>query len=54
MSLAGDYPVAYRVVVVHDSGGNRVACGVLLPTSGEVVSLSKYPGYTGTYEASGA
>jgi hypothetical protein len=36
-------------VVVHDSSGTRVACGVLESTPGEVVQLGPYPGYVGMY-----
>ena len=51
-SLGGDYPVAGRVVVVHDTNGDRVGCGVLESTVGEVVTIGTYPGYSGTYENS--
>ena len=37
-SLTGMNPVANRAVVVHDSSGNRIACGVLMSTVGEVVA----------------
>ena len=45
-SLTGMNPVANRAVVVHDSSGNRIACGVLMSTVGEVVELGPYPGNT--------
>ncbi len=37
-------PVAGRVMVVHDSTGGRVACGVLKSIPGEVVTIGAYPG----------
>ena len=46
-------PVAGRVVVVHDSTGARVGCGVLMSTVGEVVTLGSYPGYTGSLAPKG-
>lgn len=48
-SLGGDYPVSGRVVVIHDKSGDRVACGPLVSTAGEIVSLASYPDYTGHY-----
>ena len=36
--------VAGRTVVVHDSSGARVACGVIEPTLGSFVTLGAYPG----------
>ena len=41
--------VANRAVVVHDSSGARVACGVLASTPGEVLQVAGYPGYAGAY-----
>jgi Cu/Zn superoxide dismutase len=52
-SLAGTNPVAGRVVVVHDSSGTRVACGVLESTVGEVVTFGKYPDSSTSYDVSG-
>ena len=49
-SLGGDYPVSGRVVVIHDASGNRAACGPLVSTAGEIVSLASYPGYSGAAE----
>jgi len=49
-SLGGDYPVAGRAMVVHAANGDRIGCGVLMSTAGEVVTLGKYPGYNGMYE----
>jgi Cu/Zn superoxide dismutase len=49
-SLGGDYPVAGRALVVHAANGDRIGCGVLMSTAGEVVSLGVYPGYMGMYE----
>lgn len=43
-SLSGDNPVAGRAVVVHASNGDRIACGLLMSTVGEVVTLVAYPG----------
>ena len=37
-------PVAGRVMVVHDSTGVKVACGVLTSTPGELVTVGAYPG----------
>ena len=50
-SLSGTHPVAGRVVVVHareETGyiSNKIGCGVIEPTAGEVVHLQRYPGYT--------
>ena len=52
-SLTGVDPVANRVVVVHDSSGNRIACGVLLSTVGEVVTLGSYPGNAANTDTAG-
>ena len=49
-SLGGTNPVAGRTIVVHDSSGNRIGCGVLESTAGEVVSLTSYPDYSGSYK----
>jgi len=51
LSLGGANPVAGRVVVVQNSTGASVACGVLASTSGQVVHMAAYPGYVGTYSA---
>ena len=51
-TLGGSAPVNGRTVVVHDSSGARIACGVLTPIAGEVVSLGAYPGYSGDYASS--
>ena len=52
-SLSDTNPVAGRVVVVHDSTGARVGCGVLMSTVGDVVTLGSYPGYTGSLAPKG-
>jgi Cu/Zn superoxide dismutase len=52
-SLTGVNPVANRAVVVHDSSGNRIACGMLMPTVGEVVTLGPYPGNTANTDTTG-
>ena len=38
-SLGGTNPVAGRVVVMHNGDGDRIACGVLESTPGEIVQL---------------
>ena len=48
-SLGGANPVAGRVVVVQNSTGASVACGVLASTSGQVLHMAAYPGYDGKY-----
>mmetsp|Transcript_2627 Transcript_2627/g.5360 ORF Transcript_2627/g.5360 Transcript_2627/m.5360 type:complete len:263 (+) Transcript_2627:721-1509(+) len=52
-SLTGVNPVANRAVVVHDSSGNRIVCGVLLSTVGEVVTLGPYPGNAANTDTAG-
>ena len=52
-TLSGAYPVAGRVVVVHDTDGSRIACGVVTPTEGEVVTMGTYPDYTGAVTMAG-
>ena len=37
--------VANRVIVVHDDSGSRIGCGVIYPTTGNVVQVGAYPGY---------
>ena len=45
---AGPRYVGGRTVVVHASGGTKVACGVIEPLAGaEVVTLGRYPGFGG-------
>ena len=51
-SLAADLPVSGRTVVVHSSTG-KVGCGLLEPTVGEVVSVGRYPGFSGSEEVTG-
>ena len=54
-TLTGNYPVAGRCLVVHDESGNRIGCGIIESTPGEVVQLKKYPGLSAPvdYRASG-
>jgi Cu/Zn superoxide dismutase len=47
-TLNDAYPVAGRVVVVHDAAGERTGCGVLDSTAGEIATLGAYPGVTST------
>ena len=51
-SLAGAFPVAGRAVVVHLSGGDPAACGLIMATSGEIVTVGGYPGYDGVTNVS--
>ena len=51
-SLADELPVSGRTVVVHSSTG-KVGCGLLEPTVGEVVSVGRYPGFSGSEEVTG-
>lgn len=38
--------ISGRAIVVHDTSGNRIGCGILAPiVSGGVVRVSGYPGY---------
>ena len=56
MAPGGVRTVTGRTVVVHDSGGTRVACGVITPYAvghADVVSIGAYPGYTGATKAVG-
>ena len=55
-SLTGEYPVAGRVIVVHDANGEKIGCGVIESTSGEVIQLANYPGLSSSndpYNVSG-
>ena len=45
-SLERDRPVAGRTLVVHLSGGARVLCGIIAPSSAPVSVIGSYPGYT--------
>jgi len=46
-SLRGPMPILGRTLVVHNSLGERVACGVIEPANGMSVALTPYPGYRG-------
>jgi len=46
-SLTGVLPVLGRALVVHNSFGARVACGVIEPVNGRAVVLGRYPGTSG-------
>ena len=43
-SLTGSTPTLGRTIVVHDSSGVRVACGIVEPLHGETVDVGVYPG----------
>lgn len=43
-SLTGSAPTLGRTIVVHDSSGVRVACGIIEPLHGETVDVGVYPG----------
>ena len=44
-TLTGNHPVAGRVLVAHGDG-TRIGCGVITPTTGEVVQFKRYPSYS--------
>ena len=43
-SLTASTPTLGRTIVVHDSSGVRVACGIIEPLHGETVDVGVYPG----------
>ena len=45
-SLTGHSPVLGRAVVFHNAAGDRIACGLIEPSDGELVQLGSYPGLT--------
>jgi len=47
-TLWEDSPVAGRALVIQDSSGMRVGCGLLEFSTGQVVHMGLYPGYSGT------
>ena len=48
-SLTGVMPVLGRALVVHDTDGRRVGCGLITPAMGEFVTIDAYPGVASLY-----
>jgi hypothetical protein len=48
-----NYEVLNHVVIVHDSTGAKVACGVIIPPKLAVPAFTPYVGYEGNLEVSG-
>eukprot|EP00413_Alexandrium_margalefii_P019761 CAMPEP_0204533988 /NCGR_PEP_ID=MMETSP0661-20131031/12612_1 /ASSEMBLY_ACC=CAM_ASM_000606 /TAXON_ID=109239 /ORGANISM="Alexandrium margalefi, Strain AMGDE01CS-322" /LENGTH=852 /DNA_ID=CAMNT_0051540413 /DNA_START=76 /DNA_END=2634 /DNA_ORIENTATION=- len=48
-----DYPVAGRALVIHNTAGTRVGCGLLEFTPGQVAHMGTYPEFTGSEQVKG-
>lgn len=51
--IGGAHAVLGRTVVIHDAANVKVACGVIEPARGMALTLSRYPGYTGSLDVRG-
>ena len=51
-SLMDDMAVAGRTLVVH-STTDRIACGLIIPTTAQIARIGTYPGYDGAKSPKG-